>query len=452
MSGTMLILGFVISLAFILISIMRFKLHPFLALILGAMLMGIMAGMPLTKVLSTIGNGFGGIMAEIGIIIFLGVILGQILHNSGCTRQIAKKMLQLIGAEKSPLAINMTGYIISIPVFFDVAFIILISLLKQLSRDGKIALNVLVTSLVVGLICTHSMVIPTPGPLAVAGTFKANIAWFIIYGALIALPASLVAGVLYTKWLAKRPVWVRDEEYINEPQEDVNIVEKDQPSGGWGIFFILMPILFIVLFKILSSITPADSAMHELFLFCGDTVFVLLASVFNVFIALKKYLTDSFENLITEATTSVGVILAIIGAGAAFGSVISASGLGKEIVSIMQDWNMPIMLLGFILAMCIHAGLGSVTASLVTATAVVSPVAMQLGADPILCGLAICAGGIGMGLPSDSGFWTVSRFAQFTTKETFFVYTIPLTIASVTAMIILSILNLFRPFLPGLMS
>lgn len=450
MDGSALITAFLASLGFILISIIKFKLHPFLSLIIGAMIMGVMSGMPLMDILGKIGEGFGGIMAEIGIIIFLGVILGQVLHDSGCTKQIAKKMLSLIGAEKAPLAINLTGYIISIPVFFDVAFIILISLLKQLSKDGKIALNVLVTSLVVGLTCTHAMVIPTPGPVAVAGVFGANIGWYIVYGMIVALPASLVAGVLYTKWLARRPIWVRDEEFLNEQEVAADQEEESQPSGTLGIFFILMPIVLIILGKIILFFTTPGTAAHSVVAFCGDTVIVLLFTVFVVFFALKKHIKVSFDNLITEAAASVGVILAIIGAGGAFGTVIGNTGLGNHIVAVMRDWNMPVMYLGFVLAMCLHAGLGSITVSLVTATAVVAPVALQMGANPILCGLAICAGGMGMGLPSDSGFWTVSRFSKFTTPETFLVYTIPLTIASLTAMAVLALLNMFKDILPGL--
>ena len=450
MDGSILILAFLISLGFMLVSIIRFKLHPFLALLIACLLMGGIGGMAPMTILSKIAEGFGGIMGEIGIIIFLGVILGQVLHDTGCTKQIAHTMLGAIGAKNSPTAINLTGYIISIPVFFDVAFIILISLLKQLSIDGKVALNVLVTSLVVGLMCTHAMVIPTPGPVAVAGAFGANIGWFIVYGAIVAMVGSITGGLLYTKWLAKHPVWVRDEEFLNQPA-DIDDSTEDKPSGVLGIFFILLPIFLIILAKIILSFTDEGSTAHTMVSFCGDTVTVLLVTVFLVFLALRKHLDKSFDSVITDAAGSVGVILAIIGAGGAFGTVISASGLGDHIVTLLRGWNMPIMFLGFCLAMFLHAGLGSVTVALVTATAVVSPVALQMGADPILCGLAICAGGMGMGLPSDSGFWTVGKFAQFTTKEIFFVYTIPLTIAAVASLVAITILDMFRGVLPGLL-
>ena len=175
--------------------------------------MGVCSGLDPMAIIKTSCKGFGDTMGDIGIIILLGVAMGQILHESGCTREIANTMLRLCGREKSALALNLTGYIISIPVFFDAAFVILIGLIREMAREGKLALNTLVTALVVGLTCTHALVIPTPGPVAVAGNMGADIGWFIVYGVLIALPASLIGGVLYGKFLGRKsPIFLTDEE------------------------------------------------------------------------------------------------------------------------------------------------------------------------------------------------------------------------------------------------
>ena len=175
----MVIAAFVVSLAVIILTVVIFKLHPFLSLIIGALVMGLMSGMAPITIMEKISAGFGGTMEDIGILIILGVILGELLHNSGATKNIANIMLKFFGVQNTPLAINITGYLICIPVFFDAAFVILIDLMKQLSREGKIALNILVCALSVGMTMTHAMVIPTPGPLAVAGIVGANVAWFI---------------------------------------------------------------------------------------------------------------------------------------------------------------------------------------------------------------------------------------------------------------------------------
>ena len=163
----LLLIVFAVSLVFVLVSIIKFNLHPFLSLLIGGLIMGILAGLPLTQVADGLAAGFGSTMQGIGILIILGVGLGHLLHISGCTSQIAAAMLKLTGQKRAGVAVNLTGYIVSIPVFFDAAFVILVNLVKSLSRKGKIPFVSLVTALSVGLIVTHAMVIPTPGPIAV---------------------------------------------------------------------------------------------------------------------------------------------------------------------------------------------------------------------------------------------------------------------------------------------
>ena len=199
MSLPVLLIGFSIALAFVLITIIKYKMHPVMSLLLGGILMGIIGGLKLGDIATKMSTGFGNTLAGIGIIILWGVVLGNLLHKSGCTEQIASLMLRMTGEKRTPLAIALTGYIVSIPVFFDAAFVILINLVRDLSRKGKIPFVTLVTSLAVGLITTHAMVIPTPGPLAVAGAMSANLGWFFVYGAIISLVGVLAAGVYYAK-------------------------------------------------------------------------------------------------------------------------------------------------------------------------------------------------------------------------------------------------------------
>ena len=245
----MIILAFVVTLAVIIITVVKCNLHPFLALLIGAILMGGLSGMAPNEIMGNICAGFGGTMEDIGILILLGVILGELLHNSGATRNIAEKLLELLGVKNTPLAINITGYLICIPVFFDAAFIILIDLLRQLSREGKIALNVLVCSLSLGMTMTHAMVIPTPGPLAVAGIVGANIAWFIFYSIIVSLPASIVGGVLYGKYLAHHPAWGNaldgDGGGTAKLEPSPEQLTRETASGTLGIFLILLPIVLV---------------------------------------------------------------------------------------------------------------------------------------------------------------------------------------------------------------
>jgi GntP family gluconate:H+ symporter len=226
-----LLVSFIISLVFVLVTIIKFKLNPFLSLIIGGIIMGVITGMPLTKISSTLASGFGGTMGSIGIIIVLGVILGQLLHKSGATEEIAGLMLRATGEKNAPLAINLTGYIVSIPVFFDAAFVILVNLVKSLSRKGKIPFITLVTALAIGLITTHAMVIPTPGPLAVAATMGADIGVFLAYSIPVSLIAALVAGACYGTALGKKKEYAED--YANafaDEEDDVNVGRDASPA------------------------------------------------------------------------------------------------------------------------------------------------------------------------------------------------------------------------------
>ena len=245
-----ILIAFIVSLAFIVISVVKFKLHPFLSLIIGAIIMGISCQMDISTIMGEICSGFGGTMGDIGILILLGVCLGALLENSGATKNIARMFLRILGKKKTPLAINLTGYLICIPVFSDAAFIILIDLVKELSKDGKIALKYLVCAFTLGLTMTHAMVIPTPGPLAVAGTVGANIGWFIFYSIIVSLPASYIGGVLYGRTMAKGPIWgdspdklstTAELEAAKAQVEDLSHDEPNTASGALGSFLILLP-------------------------------------------------------------------------------------------------------------------------------------------------------------------------------------------------------------------
>ena len=317
-----LILAFLVSISVVLALVIKFKLHPFLSLFIGCLLMGVCSGLDPMAIIKTSCKGFGDTMGDIGIIILLGVAMGQVLHESGCTREIANTMLRLCGREKSALALNLTGYIISIPVFFDAAFVILIGLIREMSREGKLALNTLVTALVVGLTCTHALVIPTPGPVAVAGNMGADIGWFIVYGALIALPASLIGGVLYGKFLGRKsPIFLTDEEPDAALVEQA-LAKKNHPSGALGIAIIFLPIVLIFIANTLNAFLDPASSASRIVSFFGNTNIVLLITVFVAYFALRDHLPEPFDTVVSRGAESVGSILAIIGAGGAFGAVI----------------------------------------------------------------------------------------------------------------------------------
>ncbi len=256
MSLTWLLVAFAVSILFVLVTIIKFKMHPFLSLVLGAILMGLLSKMALGDINKFLATGFGGTMEGIGIIIVLGVALGQLLYETGCTEEIAGLMLKMTGQKGAVTAINLTGYVVSIPVFFDAAFVILINLVKQMSKKGKIPFISLVTALAIGLITTHALVIPTPGPLAVAGNMGVNLGWFVLYSIVVSLPAALIGGVLYGKMLGKNKKYATDFADAFADEEEVKPASKKEkrPSGALGLFLIFLPIAIILLGTVSSGI------------------------------------------------------------------------------------------------------------------------------------------------------------------------------------------------------
>lgn len=450
-TGPMLLVIFLVAIAFVLISIIRFKMNPFISLLFASFIIGLLARMPLADIPNTIASGFGGTLTSIGIVIALGVILGQILYETGCTEQIANIMLKAFGKKNSPVAINLTGYIVSIPVFFDAAFVILVELIRQLSRKTKIPFITYVVALAVGLITTHALVIPTPGPLAVVGNMKVDIGPFLLYSIIVSIPASLVGGWLYGMFVGRSKNLTSaalGEEADDSDAKEVD--DKPKPSGGLAIFLILLPIILILAGTVAAMFLPKASPQMAFFNFIGNKNTALFIAVLVVMLVLRRYFRRPLEETITQAGSSAGMIFLITGAGGALGAVINATGIGNYIVETMQGWNISALVLAFALSQILRAAQGSTTVALVTTSAIMAPVAVKMGVSPVLVGLAICCGGVGLSLPNDSGFWVVNRFTKFSVKETMKAWTVGGTISGVVGFIVVLILSLFQGILPGL--
>jgi gluconate:H+ symporter, GntP family len=449
-TGAMLLVIFAVAIALLLLAILVLKLDPFLALLLTAILTAFLVRMPVKDISSVIANAFGSTLGGIGIVIGLGVILGKILAEANATDQIANSMLGRVGEKNAGLAINLTGYVVSIPVFFDAAFVILQPLIKNLSKKTGKSILYFITALAIGLITTHALVIPTPGPVAVAGNMKIDMGWFLLYALIISLPASLVGGWFYASRLGKRLPEVDSSMIIATDAEIPVKAQGTKPAGALCFFVLLLPILLILLGSIFILVFPKGSSAYDFFNFIGNKNNALLIGVLVAIVTMKKYVTKPMNKIIAESAESTGLILLITGAGGAFGAVINASGIGKYLVTTMQGWSIPLIVLAFVLSQILRAAQGSTTVALITTSSILGPVALAAGASPMLLALAICAGGIGLSLPNDSGFWVVSRFGGLSVKDTFRTWTAGGTIAGLTAFAAILVLGLFKDVLPGM--
>ena len=451
-TGPMLLVIFVISIAVLLVLIINFKWQPFVALLLATIITGLMVRMPLGDIAKNMTSGFGNTLAGIGIVIGLGVMLGQLLAASGATTTIAESILKLFGKQKSVLAVAFIGWIVSIPVFFDAAFVILISLLRQLSKKTGIAFVTFVTALAMGLIATHAVVIPTPGPLVVADNFKLDLGPFFLYACIVTIPAVIVGGFFYGTMIGRKVTTGPGAAITELSPDEMEALDhkKELPGPGRSFFMLLLPIILILLNTITAVAFEKGSMVQAFFGFVGEKNVALFISVIVAAFALKPFIKENVQDIYVDAMKAAGIIIFITGAGGAFGNSIKASGIGDYLVTTMQNWSIPLILFGWIFSQILRSAQGSTTVALVTTSAILGPVVAAQGGSAMLVALAVCAGGIGLSLPNDSGFWVVNRFSNFGMKETFECWTIAGTITGITALIMIFILGLFQGILPGL--
>ena len=306
---------------------------------------------------------------------------------------------------------------------------------------------------------THCVVAPTPGPLAVAGQIGANVGWFIIYGIIVALPASLLCGWQYANIMNKRSTAAdRNEAKAAAAEilenEELLKADPEKPSAGLTLALIALPIVLIVINSICSVLLPADNVVNMVFAFLGNNnVALFIAMIVSGFV-LRKYLvpvvSPTLWNYIDKTSDSMGNILMVIGCGNCFGTILQKSGLGDALVDLLSRMNIPVILLAFVLAMIIRAAVGSATVAMLTTVSIVGPSAVAMGMSPVIVGLAICVGTVGLTLPTDAAFWMPARYSNLTVKEAFVATTYPTTLASLTGFAVVLLLNIFSGALPGM--
>lgn len=415
----MIIILLCLSILFIVISTTRFTLHPFLALLTAALFFGICSGMPLDKIISSIEEGFGGTIGKIGIVIIVGVIIGTFLEKSGGAYSLAEYVLKIIGKKNVTPAMVLIGYIVSIPVFADSGFVILSPLNKSLTKRAGLSLATTAIALCLGLMVSHTLIPPTPGPIAAAGILEADLGWVIALGIPLSIP------VLFFCWF-----WAQKVAGRVSIDPNPKLTETDfQSRLNWAplAFHALVPILLPIVLIVLKSI--ADYPTHPLgqdgfyktISFIGTPLIALLIGIciavtlprpFN-----KQMLSPS--GCVGDGLLDASMIILITGAGGAFGKVLQNSGIVDILGGGMSSMSTGLWL-PFMIAAAIRAAQGSSTVAIITTASILAPMLPSLGLDsPIgraLSVLAIGAGSIVASHANDSFFWVVTRMSGMDVK------------------------------------
>lgn len=422
----------------IIIATTKFKLHPFLTLLLAGIVMGLLAGLNANDVLVKLTEGFGSTLKSIGIVIACGTVIGTFLEKSSGAGAMASGVLKLVGEKRSPLAMSITGYIVSIPVFCDSGFVILSALNRALSKKTGISLAVLAIALATGLYTTHVFVPPTPGPLAAAATIGADIGLIILLGLIVSVPTAGV-GLLWAHFYGRRFKIIPKD--MPDPVEN----KTEAPPALFAYAPLIVPIILIALKSIAEYPTAplGDGFIKSLFAFIGHPVMALIIGVFLAF-GLKREKSDgSYFDWVATGLQNAGVIILITGAGGAFGNVLRATGIGESLGQTMAEWQLGIFL-PFIIAAVLKSAQGSSTVAIITTAALVSPLLEPMGlATPLakaLVVLAIGAGSMTVSHVNDSYFWVVSQFSDMDTATALRCHSLATLVQGIAGMAVIGIL------------
>lgn len=440
-SGGIAVLYLVLAVAIIIVLTGKFKVNAFLVLIGVAFAYGLAIGIPALDVLKHIKNGFGGTLTKIGIVIVAGTIMGTILEKTGAALAMTQAILKLVGKSRAPLAMNIAGYVVSIPVFCDSGYVILNPLNKALAKESGTSMAVMAVALATGLYATHVMVPPTPGPLAAAAALNADLGKVIVLGLIVAIPAAL-AGLFWALKVAKK---YQIDPDIHESYSEIVQKYGKLPNTFLSFLPIVLPLVLIFMKSIAEYPSkPFGSGGFASFCsFLGDPVPALIIGVFAAMLLVKRNtLGEAFSGWMNQGIKDAAIILVITAAGGSFGEILGKSPLADFIKNNMA--GLPLgMFLPFIISAALKTAQGSSTVAIVTTSGILAPMLATLGLDPALTAIAIGAGSMVVSHANDSYFWVVSQFSNMPVSTAYKAYTSATAVEGVVAFAAVFILNLF---------
>lgn len=419
----LVIIWLAISIAVILFSIIKLKLNPTIGLLLGSLIMGIGCGLPMVDVAESMGSGFGNLMSGIGIPIGLGCILGKLLEASGGARVIADTLVRATGEKYALYALGFAAFLLSIPVFFDITFIILIPLAVELSKSIKKPLPYAIGAVTIGAAGAHTLVPPTPNPLAAASILQFDLGIMLAAGAGVCLLACLIGWKIYFTML--------DHGFWKPETDETGLLEVEDshpiPEQAPSFFAALIPLVLPVICILLSTVTKAMGVESTFIDFISNRIIAMLLGTIAAYIVSAKALGKDMESIVNAAVGDSGIVLLITGAGGSFGAVISATGFADEVAQSFSSTSaspLALVLFAFGLAVLFRIALGSGTVASITTMNIMAGFTAMTTLHPVFIALACLAGGISIGHINDSGFWVVTNMSGYTVKGGLKSYTI----------------------------
>src|SRR5882762_8335465 len=429
-------LGAVVAL---IVLIARFKLHPFIALITVSLALGIVAGMPVGAVVKAFQDGVGTVLGFIAIVVGLGTMLGKMMAESGAAGRIATTLIARFGETRVHWAIMVVGFIVGIPVFFQVGFVLLIPLVFTIARRSGLSLVKIGIPLVAGLSVVHGMMPPHPAAMLAVVAYKADTGRTIAYAILVGLPTAALAGPIFASWIAPRITLPAENPVAEQFIGGRGGMGRTAVMPGFGIslFTVLLPVILMLSASAADVALPAASTLRGTLDFVGSPIVSLLLALLFSFWSLgyrQHFSRDQILKFANDCLAPTATILVVIGAGGGFNRVLIESGVGRAIADVALGSHASPLLLAWIVAALIRVATGSATVAMTTAAGIVAPIAAATpggATHPELLVLATGAGSLVLSHVNDSGFWLIKEFFNMTVPQTLKTWTVAETIIGV---------------------
>ena len=405
------------AIALLLFLILAVRLHAFLALLISSMALGLGVGMEPMKVIKSIQTGFGEALGFIAVVVALGAMIGRFLEHSGGGRVLADWLLTKFGKENAVWAVLTAAFLVGLPIFFEVGFIILVPLAWNLAKESKKSLLYYGLPMTAALTVTHAMVPPHPAPSAAASLLGADLGKTILYGALLSIPMAISGGIVYGRWIAEK-LFIPVPEMATRVKEEQKSPFPD-PSVGLVILILLLPVLFIFASSI-ADLAKFNSGGALGFLGHPFTALLITALFAMYAFGVRRGLNrDQLGKMATDSLMPIGTLLAIMGGGGAFKQVIVDSGVGPYAGKLLASSAISPLVVAYAVAAGMRMAQGSATVAIITAAGIVAPLLKGIpGYTPEIIVLALCAGGTVLSHVNDAGFWIVNEYCGMTVPQT----------------------------------
>jgi GntP family gluconate:H+ symporter len=444
-SNISLLLDALIAIVGLILLITRFRIHPFIALTLAAGFVGLTSGMPVAKIMQSFQDGFGGVLGFVGIVLGLGTMLGKMMAESGGADQIARTLVGAFGRERVQWAMMCAAFLVGIPLFFEIGFVLLIPLVFIVARRTGVPLIKVGVPLLAGLSVVHGLVPPHPGPLLAIGVFGADIGKTIFYGLIVGLPTAIIAGPLFGSFIARYVPGSPSQELLDQLAHEPEA--GDLPGFTVTLATVLLPVFLMLLKTFADIVLDQHSTLRVWMDMIGHPITALLIALLlslYTFGAARGFDAKQVLKFVDASLAPVAAIILIIGAGGGFKQMLVASGVGDAIGQMAVHAHISPILLAWLVAAVIRVATGSATVATITGAGIVAPVvAMVPGVNRELLVLATGAGSLILSHVNDAGFWLVKQYFNMTVAETFKTWTAMETIISIVAIILIMILSAF---------